>query len=645
MRRLLSAIAITVLLLASIMSSAPTMVAQDDTQEPDVGTTPTPGELGTKSPEATTSVYLPLIVGGQGGVDSEQSSQEAENVAGLVLSEEPPVATREKPADAQDNMSEGQAPPQPGLEIQSPESAEAKDRVTENEALVAPAAMDGWTTIMSEGFEGAFPNSLWRVSDNDGVTNGQYYWDDTNYKPYTGAWSAWAARGGANGLNPSIYNYPNNMRSWMVYGPFDLSNATDANLTFYYWNRSEANYDYFWWAASVNGANFYGYPVSGDSGGWRYVNFDLKAVPTLGNLAGRSSVWIAFVFNSDGSVIDKGPFVDNIVLQKNVNTTTCPNQYKAEYFNNRTLSGAPTFTQCENWPINQNWNIGGPGNGVGNDNFSVRWTGTASINTGTYTFIAVADDGIRVWLDGSLIIDKWIDQAPTEYRVNRAVNSGNHSVKVEYYENSGGATAAFRWQPAKKVVLDPGHGWCNGTPGANCIIDPGAVNNSMGMKEKDVVLDIALRTKSLLEDRGVQVYLTRTGDDPYHKLSYVSQYVNSVAPDLSVSIHANAGGGTGTEACYQDNKSTTPQSKDVSTRMTNEIASRLILTNRGIFSEYNTGRCGRGGQLYIHDMNPTAALIETAFIDTTSDVTKLRDRRQDFAQAIANAVIAYLGVQ
>jgi len=164
------------------------------------------------------------------------------------------------------------------------------------------------------------------------------------------------------------------------------------------------------------------------------------------------------------------------------------------------------------------------------------------------------------------------------------------------------------------------------------------------MKEKDIVLDIALRTKVLLEARGVQVFMTRTGDDPYNTLSYAAQYVNSVNPSLSVSIHANAGGGTGTEACYQDNKSTTPQSRDISTRMTNEISSRLSIRNRGIFSEYDTGRCGKGRQLYIHDMSPTATLIETAFIDTASDAEKLRNNRQDFAQSIANAILAYLGV-
>jgi hypothetical protein len=127
---------------------------------------------------------------------------------------------------------------------------------------------------------------------------------------------------------------------------------------------------------------------------------------------------------------------------------SCPNQYRAEYYNNRSLSGDPAFTRCEDWPINHDWGGGGPGNGVGNDNFSARWTGRASISAGSYTFIARADDGIRVWLDDDLIIDKWFDQAPTEYRVTRSVSGDEHDVRVDYYEHGGGAVAQFRWERA-----------------------------------------------------------------------------------------------------------------------------------------------------------------------------------------------------
>lgn len=57
--------------------------------------------------------------------------------------------------------------------------------------------------------------------------------------------------------------------------------------------------------------------------------------------------------------------------------------------------------------------------------------------TCAYTFIARADDGMRIWLDGALLLDKWTDQAVTEYRVPRAPIAGEHDVQVECYESRG----------------------------------------------------------------------------------------------------------------------------------------------------------------------------------------------------------------
>ena len=173
----------------------------------------------------------------------------------------------------------------------------------------------GWSSILSENFEGAFPTGLWNTYDGDDPTN-IVYWAADDYKPHWGVYSAWAARGGRDGLDPSYYYYPSYCNSWMVYGPFDLSDATDAELLFYYWNLSELNYDLFGWYASIDGAYFYGTRVSGNSEGWLAVNFDLTSVPYLGNVTGDSSVWIAFVFTSNGPNLSDGPFVDDIVLQK-----------------------------------------------------------------------------------------------------------------------------------------------------------------------------------------------------------------------------------------------------------------------------------------------------------------------------------------
>jgi N-acetylmuramoyl-L-alanine amidase len=192
-----------------------------------------------------------------------------------------------------------------------------------------------------------------------------------------------------------------------------------------------------------------------------------------------------------------------------------------------------------------------------------------------------------------------------------------------------------------RVVLDPGHGWRKGGG-----IDSGATAN--GMKEKDITLDIAIRAKAILEAQGITVYLTRNGDDWNHGLSYAAQFVNSKNPDISISIHVNAGGGTGTESCYVVRKSTSAKSKNLASLLTDEVSRGLGLRNRGNFPEDDGGRCARGrwSQIYIHDMNPPAALIETAFIDGPQnvDVEKLRRHRQEFARAIANAALRYLDV-
>ena len=129
--------------------------------------------------------------------------------------------------------------------------------------------------------------------------------------------------------------------------------------------------------------------------------------------------------------------------------TPCPTgQYLAEYFDNKTLSGAPTTSRCEPSPIHNDWGAGGPDAGVGTDNFSVRWSGAFDFAGGAYTFTATSDDGIRLWVDDGLVIDAWKDQGPTTYTASRTLSAGLHSVRVEYYENGGGAAALASWAPS-----------------------------------------------------------------------------------------------------------------------------------------------------------------------------------------------------
>jgi hypothetical protein len=174
----------------------------------------------------------------------------------------------------------------------------------------------GWQTIMSDGFEGAFPG-VWSIYIKEGAADA--YWDDTSAVSHSGSRSAFCAGGGSEGVAP-FENYPNNMETWMVYGPFSLADATGAELNYYFWLDSEYDWDFLDCMASVDGVNWYGSGWTGYSGDWVADSFDLTNVDTLGNLCGQPNVWIAFIFESDTSnpVDYDGAFIDDVVLQKYV---------------------------------------------------------------------------------------------------------------------------------------------------------------------------------------------------------------------------------------------------------------------------------------------------------------------------------------
>jgi hypothetical protein len=109
--------------------------------------------------------------------------------------------------------------------------------------------------------------------------------------------------------------------------------------------------------------------------------------------------------------------------------------------------------------IDFNWgDPGGPDPAVGDDNFSARWTGEVEAAfTETYTFYTSTDDGVRLWVDGQLIVDSWVDQSTTEHRGTIDLIEGNtYSLVMEYYENAGGAVAELRWSsPSTPKELIP----------------------------------------------------------------------------------------------------------------------------------------------------------------------------------------------
>jgi uncharacterized caspase-like protein len=184
------------------------------------------------------------------------------------------------------------------------------------ESCNAGLAATGWQNIMTDDFEGDFPG-FWSTHPGAGAADA--YWQDTSVISHSGSSSAFCAGAGTEGVVPGE-NYPNNMYSWMVYGPFSLADATDAQMDYWIWLDAEEQHDVLWYWASTDGATFWGSGWTGYSDDWEPASFNLTDVYNLGNLCGEPSVWIAFVFESD-AINDGdyyGAFIDDVVLRKYV---------------------------------------------------------------------------------------------------------------------------------------------------------------------------------------------------------------------------------------------------------------------------------------------------------------------------------------
>jgi hypothetical protein len=116
--------------------------------------------------------------------------------------------------------------------------------------------------------------------------------------------------------------------------------------------------------------------------------------------------------------------------------------WRGEYYNNTGLSGAPIVVRNE-VGINFNWGTGSPASNVPADNFSARWSRSQYFDGGTYRFHIQVDDGARLWVDNNLVIDAWSDGAAREVTGQYSLGSGQHNLRVEYYERSGSASISL----------------------------------------------------------------------------------------------------------------------------------------------------------------------------------------------------------
>jgi YVTN family beta-propeller protein len=117
------------------------------------------------------------------------------------------------------------------------------------------------------------------------------------------------------------------------------------------------------------------------------------------------------------------------------------------YFNSITLSGAPVVQRTEN--VNFGWGTNAPAAGVNKDGFSVRWTGKVeATSTGNFKFQTASNDGVRLWVNGVLVIDNWTNHATINDTTGNISLTKNvrYVITMEFYDNTGAAVARLRWK-------------------------------------------------------------------------------------------------------------------------------------------------------------------------------------------------------
>jgi glucose/arabinose dehydrogenase len=122
------------------------------------------------------------------------------------------------------------------------------------------------------------------------------------------------------------------------------------------------------------------------------------------------------------------------------------------YYNqaNRQFPSNPS-RQTVDAKIDFDWGGGSPHSSIGNDNFTIRWSGNIEpFFSEEYTFFTTTDDGVRLWIDNQLVIDKWVPQPATEWsgKINLQAHK-QYRITLEFFEDGGDAAAKLAWSSAR----------------------------------------------------------------------------------------------------------------------------------------------------------------------------------------------------
>ena len=187
----------------------------------------------------------------------------------------------------------------------------------------------------------------------------------------------------------------------------------------------------------------------------------------------------------------------------------------AQYFSNANstnpFTNSPvlvTTNATVNFSSTNNW----PGATVGTNQFTVRWTGSVQPQfTENYSFITTADDGVRLYLNGQLLINDWVDKTNVTSKTNSIslVAQQLYTIELDYYQKTSNATASLAWSsPSTPLQIVPQtqlYPFTNPPPTVLLIAPSGGASYTAA----------------------ASVTLTADADAPYNPISAVSFYTNN----------------------------------------------------------------------------------------------------------------------
>lgn len=118
----------------------------------------------------------------------------------------------------------------------------------------------------------------------------------------------------------------------------------------------------------------------------------------------------------------------------------------AQYFDNPRLEGRPALSRLDP-RVDFRWTLNSPGRGIPFDWYSARWTSTLTAPADGVRQIALeGNDGYRLWLDGTVVIDRWFKRSYGRQTVNVDLAPGtHHDVRLEFFESTGNARLKLLW--------------------------------------------------------------------------------------------------------------------------------------------------------------------------------------------------------